>query len=271
MDELADRQPMRQQAADGVKSADRVIALFELFRGLRRAAGAREIADALDMPRSSTNVLLRSLIARGYLAFDPSALSYFPTLRLFQLGSWLLEGFVGDPVLDQVMEVLAETTGETVCLWAPVGLKMQVSKVHPSPQAIALSVREGDQAPICRSTVGLAWLAGLGAEAVERLVGQHNTADPVPLEPAAVLRELAMVRLRGVAIGYERWKPDAGAVAVRLDGADPLREGLVLAVGGPVFRVQRGEALIEAALGEALARLAAEAGLKSLTLQHECS
>src|SRR6056297_1131579 len=104
-------------ASAGVKSADRVMSIMEFFRERRRPATAREIANALDIPRSSVNVLLRSQITMGYLRYDEQTLTYFPTLKLFQLGSWLIEGFLTDPVIDERMRGLVEATGETVCLW----------------------------------------------------------------------------------------------------------------------------------------------------------
>lgn len=74
------------------------MAVLEFFRDTHRSTTAREIAGALAMPRSSTNVLLRSLIARDFLRYDEVPTAYCPTLRVFQLGNRLLDGFINHPV-----------------------------------------------------------------------------------------------------------------------------------------------------------------------------
>ncbi len=78
--------PTPSKSSAGVKSADRAMAIMEFFRERRRPATAREIASALSIPRSSVNVLLRSQIQVGYLRYNEQNLTYFPTLKLFQLG-----------------------------------------------------------------------------------------------------------------------------------------------------------------------------------------
>jgi IclR family transcriptional regulator, KDG regulon repressor len=241
---------------DGVKSADRVMALLELFRLWRRPASAREISETLEMPRSSTNVLLRSLIQGGYLRFDEQTLTYFPTLKVFQLSSWLVEGFLTDQVLDDVMMGLVAQTQETVCLWSMIGLSARILRVIPSPQAIALSVREDDSASLVGSTVGLAFLAGLSDEAVAALVLRHNqqAAPGCTVDLADIMRNVAISRLRGVSVGYNRWIADAGAVIALIDPA-VFGEPLAIAVGGPMFRIQRNESAIESALRSALVQL----------------
>lgn len=53
-----------------VKSAGRVFEVLELFRSARRQLTAAEVGHALGYPKSSTNALLRSLVALGYLVVD---------------------------------------------------------------------------------------------------------------------------------------------------------------------------------------------------------
>ena len=243
---------------DGVKSADRAMAILELFRDLRRPASAREIAEGLAMPRSSTNVLLRSLIAGGYLRYDEARSDYFPTLRVFQLGSWLIESFFNDPRIDAAMRTLGAATGETVCLWTQVGVMMTVMTVIDSPQAIALAIRPGVSAPLFGSAVGLALLAALERMEVEVLHARAMRAAAGRDEalPDLLKRVAAIRRQGGTSVGYDFWLPDAGAAACAFRHP-ALGEQAVLAVGGPVFRIRRNEEAVRAALEQAIATLRA--------------
>ena len=242
---------------EGVKSADRAMAILEFFRDTRRPATARELADALAMPRSSTNVLLRSLIAGGYLRYDEAPAAYFPTLRVFQLGGWLIDGFINHPRIDAAMRRLSEATGETVCLWMQVGTNLSLVSLVPAVQSIALTVQTGMTAPVFGSGVGRALLAFMGDADVRALHERWlRTAPSVDLKEAAGIesRVEEVRRNRGVSVAYDLWIPDAAAVS-RAFVHPALGEPAVLAVGGPVFRIRRNEAAVQAALNEALRTL----------------
>ena len=254
-DDAAD-EPKAGANVEGVKSADRAMAILEVFRDVRRAATARELADMLGMPRSSTNVLLRSLIAGGYLRYDEIRASYFPTLRVFQLGSWLMDGFFNHPRIDAVMRELSAATRETICLWVRVGTVATVVSVIESPQAIALAMKPGESAPIFGSAVGLAFLAAMPVKEVGLLHERWlKTLSKEQRDSSKdLVAKVEQVRKRRSSVGYDFWLEDAGAVA-RAFIHPALEETAVLAVGGPVFRIQRNERIIIETLEKSLKAL----------------
>lgn len=229
------------------------MAILEIFREHRRPLGARDIADYLAMPRSSTNVLLRSMIARGYLRYDEANATYYPTLRVFHLGSWLIEGYLDDPALNSLLNELSARTRESVCVWVRAGTALLAIAAQDGPQAIALHVRTGATAPIFRSVVGTTMLAALADDKIESLIARWNRDSESPVQRDMLMLEIAAARLRGYCTGYDRWLPDAGAVAARLNLSE-VEEPLVVAVGGPEFRVRRNEAAIIGALCELVQR-----------------
>lgn len=238
---------MTLTAAEGVKSADRAMAILEVFRSQRQPLAAREIAEALGMPRSSTNVLLRSLIQGGYLRYDEARALYFPTLRVFHLGSWLAEGWLDEPELNALMRRLAEATGETVAVWGRIGLELIAMQIIDSAQPIRLYVNAGARAPLFGSIVGAAMLMALPDAEVEALAERHAArVGASPEWRSALTEEIAQNRARGHALGYDRWLADAGAVAMPHLGIGD--EPLVIGIGGPTLRMRRKEALIVAAL-----------------------
>ena len=66
-----------------VKSADRVLDLFELLAHSGREMPHSEIAEVLQIPKSSLTQLLRNLIGRGYVEVTPNG-------RGYRLGATLL-------------------------------------------------------------------------------------------------------------------------------------------------------------------------------------
>lgn len=64
--------PARQPRADGgmVKSATRVFELIELFEVERQPMRVSTIVEKLGAPQSSVSMLLKTLVARGYMEFD---------------------------------------------------------------------------------------------------------------------------------------------------------------------------------------------------------
>lgn len=151
-------------------------------------------------------------------------------------------------------------TGETVSLWARSGLGARILPVRDSPRPVALKLAVGDSAPLFGSGVGLALLAALPDPEVLALLRQHNAAadEPARQDPATLMAEIKRVRADGFVAAYGRWLPEAGAVAAAI-AEPPGSEPLAIAVGGPAVRIQPREALIVAALREALGevRLAA--------------
>ena len=50
---------------DGVKSAERVFQIMELFQIEKAQLSAKNISEKLFMPRSSTNVLIKTMLKKG--------------------------------------------------------------------------------------------------------------------------------------------------------------------------------------------------------------
>ena len=74
-----------------VKSAARVLEVFEYFAGRRTPATVGEVCNALGYPQSSTSVLLKSLLTLGYLSYDQGSRRYSPSVKVATLGEWIPE------------------------------------------------------------------------------------------------------------------------------------------------------------------------------------
>lgn len=101
-----------------VKSSARSLQVFEFFQQFGRPARTVEIGRYLDIPNSSADELLKTLAELGYLTFNQRSKCYAPSYRFFNLSKGLENQFFMDGRIGDMMQYLAETTGETVSLAA---------------------------------------------------------------------------------------------------------------------------------------------------------
>ena len=254
-----------------VKSATRVLRIFELFESWQREAGVMEIARALDIPQSSTSMLLRNLVALGYLQHDAPRQAYAPTPRLGRLGVWI------DPALDPqgatlaAMQKIGRATGGTVILGMLAGAMVRYVHVVPATTALRLHLTPGIERPLALSGMGRLFMAAMDREQVRAVVARHNAspqAVPGGVRLAAVARDLADIRRRGWSLSLARITRGAGVVAVPLPRADgealpaSAQVPLALGVGAPLSAVQAQAPVWVALMRQAVAGLAGVAPVR---------
>jgi DNA-binding IclR family transcriptional regulator len=101
-----------------VKSAARVLEVFEYFDSVRTESTIMDIARALSYPQSSTSVLVKSLVELGYLQHGARYRTYRPTPRVTLLGAWVEPMLSAEGAVLQLMDDLGKATGETIILAA---------------------------------------------------------------------------------------------------------------------------------------------------------
>ena len=233
-----------------VKSADRALAILELFARERRPLSAHCVQLALALPASSTIGLMKTLMRAGHLRFDRRTKLYVPTLRVVLLGDWIRATPLGSDRLRRALDRVVERTGESAFLSTPNDVAMQVTHIVLGPQPITLSVSPGATVPMLASAVGQAFLATRPERELAALLRRIRRESPgaLPVDVAALRERLALVRRRGWAAAYEVL-PGVGAVATALPAA-PDEAVSVICVGGPSARVAEREAELARMLRE---------------------
>lgn len=215
-----------------VKSAVRVLEVFEYFDRIQREATVGEVARELFYPVSSTSILLANLLERGYLRHGADQRSYFPTPRVTLLGAWVEPLLQPHTEVMRMMAELGEATGETIILAAPARDQAQYLYVVPAIATMRMHVGPGTMRPLVASGLGRVLLSAMPDEKVRRLVMRHNDGPLVNEEGrislAALRREISGIRARGYAVVLRGVTPGAGLVGMLL----PIHlGGLPLAVG----------------------------------------
>ncbi|HEY3813469.1 MAG TPA: IclR family transcriptional regulator [Caulobacteraceae bacterium] len=232
--------PPKGDAVANVKSAERVLSIFEYFEKRRTPRTLSEISQDLDYPVSSALALLRSIQAMGYLTYDFETKTYFPTLSFAMLGHWMHDRLFQGGAMAQMVEHLAAVSQETVFLGVQNGLQSQhIHIVHNSQSSLRYIPPVGTLRPLLRSAVGRVLLAQQPKQAVLRIVEKINSLgadDGRIYDPKAVLSELEQVRVQGFAFSSGVFADGAAIVSVAL----PVRPGevpMAVSIGGPSTRV----------------------------------
>lgn len=242
--------------AETVKSAARAFEIVEAFRSERRRLTAAQMGGLLDYPRSSLNVLMKSLVTQGYLSFDAHDQSYFPTLKVTHLGDWVPGALFNSGGAQPLLRELRNATRETVTLTMATGFHMRCLVAIMGTHQIGLQLDEGTQFPMFGSGVGTAYLSTLADDVVASLHRRAKASSPrgrVP-ELGAVMDEITATRSDGYCRIYDAVVPDAGAVAMPLSVAE-YGETLVIAVAGLSHRIKANEAMIVKALAKCVSAI----------------
>jgi DNA-binding IclR family transcriptional regulator len=180
-----------------VKSAGRVIEIFEFFEQRQKPAPAKEIARTLGYPQSSTSMLLHQLVDVGYLTYDSDSRHYSIAPRLGALGLWAYGPNLQEGRLQHVMTDIADRTGGRVLVGTQIGLAARYlfdicgrDEIHP-PHAVY------KPRPLASTGVGKLLLSRYSDEEVSRIVIALNARRPAnapPIDRSTLLDELKLIR-----------------------------------------------------------------------------
>lgn len=222
-----------------IKSAERVLSLFEFFARRQKVATITDIARTLEMPQSSTSMLVRNLVELGYLEQDPKRRTYFPTLRIALLSQWMHRRTEIAGPLAHLLDDVRRETDETVILAIRNDIYAQYILVQDSPDPLRLQVQSGILRPLTCCAPGRIFLAMLCDEDVQRVTRRTNNevrSERLVTPEAYVLEKVREARAAGYAQTDGDMTPGAGSISMALP--IPLgQKPLAISVGGPSDRI----------------------------------
>lgn len=237
--------------APRVKSAQRVVEVFEFFARRRGPATLTEVSAALGYPASSTFALLNTLRDLGYLDHARDDRTFVPTVRAALLGIWVNDALMVDGTIGRLMYDLRDSTGGSAVLAIQSGLAVQYIHVVKGGDAYARTdVATGTVRPLVRSAMGDVLLACKSRGEVRALVARSNAARAAaeaPVRLADVTERIERVRAEGYAWSEGAATPGSGIVAVLL-AAPRHQPPLALGLGARLSRLRANKARFLAAL-----------------------
>ena len=229
-------------ATERVKSADRVLALLELFEQRREPMSATEIAQDRGWPLSSTTALLKSLVRSRYLMQVRNGRQYYPSIRLNKLTRWLGDELLpGGEAVQDLLLALRDQFGETVTLSVRRGLVMEFVEILLGTKQVVMKVQEGDTFPLFGSAIGVAALAATAADKVEELIERSRRLEPDrAIDVEVTLQRIDSCRQQGFYAGYDHAIEGLGAITVPLTLPGAVST-YVIAIAGLTSQIRREE------------------------------
>ncbi|MBS0407027.1 MAG: helix-turn-helix domain-containing protein [Proteobacteria bacterium] len=239
-----------------IKSAKRVLELFEYFAECRRPLSVTDLVRGLDYPQSSASVLLKSLTRLGYLDYDRQKRLYRPTLRVALLGGWVHDQLFSHASLSHLIDDLHLVSGgEAVILGMQNDIYVQYIHLVQSrhQQVASWYIKPGSLRPLCRSAVGRILLSRKPDVEVQQLLWRINAEEEphLRMHVGDLLKELDRIRRDGYAYTEGTVNSEVGVLAVEMP-TPASQPSMALGIGGQIQTLRHERERYLALLREAL-------------------
>lgn len=225
------------------RAAKRSLDLIEQIAIAGEPLSLAELTRRMQLPKSSTYALVRTLTTEGYLARGIESGHYSLGPRLLRIVSGLADQFELGRVAEGFMQQLADDFPETVLLGVRRGRSVFYIHSIESPQALRYAPAIGEPRPLHCTSIGKLFLADLKPTELVKLVGTLDLATHTSrtiVDVPKLLAEIEAVRELGFSTNQEESVTGAIAVAApiyeRADSSGRLVAGVSLA--GPADRMR---------------------------------
>lgn len=233
-----------------IKSSQRTLALFEFYSLEQRPLSIKEIADGLEMPQSSTSVLVQSLVELGYLEKDEKARTFYPTLRISLLGSWMGRQHKRAGKLPGLLHEVCKKTGESTILAMRNGIYSQYVIAHPGKTPNTAIVESGQLYPLACCATGWCLLTLESTNNLEKIIRRTVSEakhDYWRESAKSALENVALTQRQGYAFSKGETVSGLGAIATLLPSI-PGAYAMAAGVGGRIPRIEKKQDQILKAL-----------------------
>jgi IclR family acetate operon transcriptional repressor len=232
--------------AYSIRAVERVCDILDLLQDAQGVVSLPQVAQAVDLPKSSVFRYMTTLERRGYAERDPVTGDYRLGLAFLPLQASQLDLLV--QAVRPYLESLRAEFEETVSFGVLDGERVLQVEAMESPRGVRAAAQPGARDPLHASALGKAIASQLDdaqLRALLRSAGMPRLTSHTIVAVGPFLEEVGRVRERRWAFEERERDPDTHAVAI------PLRSGRPAALG-------------LSAPAERLPRDAAEAAVKSL-------
>ena len=235
-----------------VKSAERTLALFELFSERQMGLTIGQIAAALGAPQPSISVLVRNLVVLGYLEHDQAMRTYIPSIRVVLLGSWIERKFEENQSLVKRLDALQRLVKETTFIGIQNGAYGQYVMVQRPGKPGSLQVHSGNIVHLTACAFGRALLSLKKDSEIASLVKRCNaevSEGRLRIGRTELQRIVSDIRANGYARTSDARTLGGGAIAMTFE-LPSTNFPLAVGVGGRVQNLERKHKLIIRSLRE---------------------
>jgi len=257
---------MASNSGEGTGSLEKALDVLDAVGAAPAGLSQLELAEGLNLPRTTVYRLLATLVARGLLRRDPLRRVYCLGFRCFEMArqAWAMPDLVAAASVE--LRSLRDLTGETAYLATLDGLEVvsleRVDGAHSQRSSAAL----GQRKPLYCTSQGKAMLSAMPPVQRDELIKDLTLKPLTPLtitDRRRLLIELRITASRGYALDDEEIVLGVRCVgAPVVDGKGQVRGAI--SVAGPAWRMTRQRLdLLGPEVAEAARRIGAQLGVRS--------
>jgi DNA-binding IclR family transcriptional regulator len=222
-----------------VKSVSRALDIVALVSSKKGGMGVTEIANQIDINKSSVHRILSTLVQYGYIEQDEDTGRYKLGYKFLEISAKLLESIDLRSEAKPFLQQLEKETNEVIHLVVyDQGEVVYIEKLEGN-QTLRMHSKVGKRAPVHCTSVGKAILAQLPPDMVLTILERKGLAihtDHTITNQEEFIRELAEVKRRGFALDLEENEYGINCIAVPIFD----QTGKVIAavsISGPTMRM----------------------------------
>lgn len=196
-----------------IRAVGRALAIFDAFDNAHLSLSLQEIAERIQMPKTTAFRLVATLERAGFLIRMDNQ-QYCLSLKLARLGGLVRGTLSIREIARPVMLEVNRQTQETITLNTVVGTDRMVLEVVDTPSPLMSMARLGEHMPMFLGASSRILMAHMAPDELERVITK-NTAG-VEFDRATFDRELARFRKQGYALSRGQRVQGLTAIAAPL-------------------------------------------------------
>lgn len=228
---------MNKQARNAVKSVETAFTVLDALRELD-GAGSTELAEHLEMPKSTAHNYLSTLLQEELVVKEGS--TYHIGIRFLEYGAYARQRLKIFEIATPEVDKLAQETGELGNLMVEEHGRGSYLHRARGDNAVMVEAHVGTRVSLHSTALGKAILAHLDDDAVEEIVTTHGLEQCTPntiTDRATLYEELDEIRESGLAFDDEERLRGLRCVAAPILSNNDRVLGSV-SVSGPSNRVR---------------------------------
>ena len=246
-----------------VKSAERVLRVFDLLAQHPNGYTIKEISNILSFPQSSTSGLIETLYTNSYLTVDDFR-KYKLGPKLIQLGVAAKDSLdlsvQGSPFLKELMEEVQETVFMATLEQSDL---VYIAKIN-SNRSIRTTAEPGKSKPLYCTGLGKAFLSFLPEDRKNEILHTLKLkpiTDKTITNKEELLQQLEGFAEQGYAIDDEENEEGLYCLAAPVYGADQTIEAAI-SVAGPKERMLKQKEMIIGRLLDIAGKISSSIGYR---------
>ena len=191
----------------------RGLQVLESFSPRKDNYSLSEMANNLDIPKSSLYRIVKDLAQMNYLRYEAKSKRYYLGMRILSLGFSLLQSMEIREIARPYLEALSQDCHLTTNLAIFTKDEMVYVERIRVPGIRPFNVGIGNTVPLWNTAVGRAFMAHLDSKKVEEMLKKDRKSSNFKIDEDSLANTLAEVRRDGFAMSNQEYQWGILAVA----------------------------------------------------------